>query len=132
MQNYLKIGMVCIGLLANNLLAAELPKEMYMPNDADGFVVLTVEPCQFPSADKQGFHYRAYATEVSGAVTNQHEGCWNSPDVKDAPQMPGVKIIPLVNTWWNGDVVTYQQSQFGPEKKRWDIKLSPIEVKPNV
>lgn len=120
-------------LLSSSVFAEDLPKELYMPNDADGFVVLTVEPCKFPQADKLGYHYRAYATEVNGAITIQHEGCWDSPDTKDAPRIKGVRIIPLVNTWWEGgDIATFQQSQFGPEKKRWDIKLDPITVKPNV
>jgi hypothetical protein len=28
--------------------------------------------------------------------------------------------------------VTFPQTMFGPEKKRWDIILPTIEVKPNV
>jgi hypothetical protein len=38
----------------------------------------------------------------------------------------------LVNLWFDGDMVTFPQTMFGPEKKRWDLKLPEITVKPNV
>lgn len=126
MRNYLKTGMVFIGLLANSLFAADLPKEMYMPNESGGYVVLTIENCQFPQATQLGFDHRAYATETDSEKPATHEGCWNSPDTREAPNVPGVTIIPLVNLWFDGDIVTYPQHLFGPEKRRWD------ETKPNV
>jgi hypothetical protein len=42
-----------------------------------------------------------------------------------------VRIIPLVNLWFDGDMVTFPQTLFTPEKKRWDTAPT-IEVKPNV
>jgi hypothetical protein len=89
-------------------VAAEPPKEMYMPNDAGGFVVLTIRPCQVEKMAEE-YPYRAYATESSELVN--HEGCWNSPDTSEVPTQlmsksegagpaPTIRVIPLVNTWW--------------------------------
>ena len=118
--------------ISSTIMAKDLPKELYMPNDADGFIVLTVEECKIPAAAKLGFHWRAYATEGKEEKI-MHEGCWDRPDTSDAPRIQGVKIIPLVNTLWEtGDLATFQASQFGPEKKRWDVKLPEIQVKPTL
>ena len=120
-------------LLSSSLvLAQDLPKELYMPNESGGYIVLTTDACPDAGAVKLGYMYRAYATESEGEKPATHEGCWDSPSVADAPKMEGVRIIPLVNLWFNGDMVTFPQTMFGPEKKRWDIILPTIEVKPNV
>jgi hypothetical protein len=103
-----------------------------MPNESGGYIVLTLEDCKFPDAKKQGFGHRAYATESDSERPATHEGCWDSPSTADAPKLQGVKIIPLVNLWFDGDTVTFPQTMFGPEKKRWDLKLPEITVKPNV
>jgi hypothetical protein len=109
--------------------AQDLPKEMYMPNEAGGFIVLTLDTCPNADAVKKGYKLRAYATE--GSELARHEGCWDSPSTAGAPKMEGVRIIPLVNLWFDGDTATFPQTMFAPEKKRWDIKLPEIEVKPN-
>lgn len=108
--------------------AAEPPKEMYMPNDAGGFVVLTIEPCKFDKVSKE-YPYRAYATEASDAAF--HEGCWDSPDTSAVPttimsksegagEPPTIRVIPMVNTWWvEGGLASFLQSNFRPEKKRY-------------
>lgn len=111
-------------------LTAWAGEEKYMPNDAEGFVVLTDEVCKDPTALKQGYKWRAYATESSELAS--HEGCWDSPSTVGAPKTEGVKIIPLVNLWFDGDRATLPQSMFSLEKKRWDIKTPEIVVKPNV
>lgn len=103
-----------------------------MPNESGGYVVLTLEPCQYPTAKKMGFDRRAYATETDSDMPATHEGCWSSPDTSEAPRERGIKIIPLVNLWFDGEIVTFPQTMFGPEKKRWDRILPTIEVKPNV
>jgi hypothetical protein len=115
-------------LFSTSLLAADYSKskELYMPNESGGYVVLTLEECKFPNSKKQGFNSRAYATETDSETPVTHEGCWYSPDTSDAPKHPGIKIIPLVNLWFDGDTVTFPQSMFGPEKRRWDA------IKPNV
>ncbi len=115
-------------LFSTGLLAADYSKskELYMPNESGGYVVLTTEECNLPEAKVKGFDSRAYATETDSANPVTHEGCWNSPDTSAAPKVPGVTIIPLVNLWFDGDIVFYPQNLFGPERKRWDA------VKPNV
>ena len=117
-----------IALLVVSLSArADLPKEMYMANDAGGFVVLTVEPCAFVNVSKE-YPYKAYATESSDIVN--HAGCWNTPDTSDVPTElyskpegaggpPTIRVIRMVNTWWEeGGRASFLQSNFTPEKKR--------------
>ena len=140
-----KILLLLVATFIQTAVAADLPKEMYMPNDAGGFVVLTLEPCAFEKASKE-YPYKAYATESSDVV--YHEGCWNSPDTSDvptqimsksegAPGAPTIRVIQMVNTWWvEGGRATFLQTNFSPEKKRYlsngtiDIILKPIVVKP--
>lgn len=124
---------VILLLSSTSLLAADYSKskELYMPNESGGFIVLTVEPCKFPEAVKLGYDSRAYATESDSEKPVTHEGCWTSPDTAEAPRLKGVRIIPLVNLWFDGDMVTFPQTMFGPEKRRWDVAPT-IEVKPNV
>ena len=124
---------VLLVLFSANLFAADYSKskELYMPNESGGYVVLTVEPCQIAEAKKQGFESRAYATETDSEQPTTHEGCWTSPDTSEAPKAPGVTIIPLVNLWFDGDTVTFPQNLFGPEKRRWDT-TPPSTIKPNV
>lgn len=119
---------VLLLLFSANLLAADYSKskELYMPNESGGYIILTLEECKFPEAKAMGFDSRAYATETDSEQPATHEGCWNSPDTGEAPKVPGVTIIPLVNLWFDGDIVFYPQNLFGPEKRRWDA------VKPNV
>jgi hypothetical protein len=100
-------------LFSSLALAQDLPKELYMPNESGGYIVLTTDAC--PNAEKPA----------------THEGCWDSPSVADAPKMEGVRIIPLVNLWFDGDMVTFPQTMFGPEKRRWNVAPT-VEVKPNV
>jgi hypothetical protein len=120
-------------LLLSNLALAETPsKELYMPNESGGFITLTTDVCPSADAAKLDYNYRAYATESDSEKPATHEGCWTSPSVADAPKMEGVRIIPLVNLWFDGDLITFPQTLFGPEKKHWDIKLPEITVKPNV
>ena len=99
---------------------------------SDLYVVLTLEECKIPDAKAKGFDSRAYATESDSEKPAVHEGCWNSPDTAQAPRAQGVKIIPLVNLWFEGEIVFFPQNMFGPEKKRWDIITPTVEVKPNV
>jgi hypothetical protein len=134
-----KILLLLTASLIQTAVAADLPKEMYMPNDAGGFVVLTVEACRFKQVAKD-YPYRAYAVN--------HEGCWDSPDTSDvptqimsksegAPEAPTIRVISMVNTWWEeGGKATFMQRNFSPEKKRYlsngtiEMTLKPIVVKP--
>lgn len=119
---------VILLLFSANLSAQDYStsKELYMPNESGGYVVLTVEKCQIPEARAKGFDNRAYATESDTENPITHEGCWFAPDTGAAPKAPGVKIIPLVNLWFDGDIVFYPQNLFGPERKRWNA------IKPNI
>ena len=120
-------------LLLSNFVSAETPpKELYMPNEAGGYIILTTDACPNADVAKKGYKYRAYATESDSEKPATHEGCWDSPSVADAPKLAGIRIIPLVNLWFDGDTVTFPQTLFTPEKKRWDAITPTIEVKPNV
>lgn len=128
-----------LALLVSISALADEPKEMYMANDAGGYVVLTVEPCAFKQVAKD-YPYKAYATESSDKV--YHEGCWDSPDTsgvptqlmstsEGAPTAPTIRVIPMVNTWWaEGGQATFMQSHFSPAKNRIEMTLKPIVVKP--
>lgn len=93
-------------------------KELYMPNEAGGVIALTKEPCAFPEAVKKGFDSRAYATEGNSL---KHEGCWFAPSTAEAPVSEGITIIPIVNTWWDGDVFSFMQNQFSPDAKSVEV-----------
>jgi hypothetical protein len=109
-------------------LTAWAGEEKYMPNEAGGFMILKQDPCPFPEAVKQGYLFHATATEgVTPEV--EHQGCWISPSIADAPKDPKFKIIPLVNLWFDGTQVSYPVYMFGDEKKRW-IVTPEIEVRP--
>ena len=110
-------------LLSLSVQAADLPKELYMPNDDNGFVVVTTEECKIDEAKKE-YPYRAYATENDDTM---HEGCWNDPDLHSKH-----RDIPIFNlTFGPGLVVTYKQYLFSSEKKRWEVAPS-IEIKPQL
>ena len=89
-------------------------KELFMKNEAGGVVALTMEPCQFPEAVKKGFKERSYATEGDGT---KHEGCWMTPEIKPE-ELPAVDrhvvIIPLVNLWYDEQIIAYPQHMFTP------------------
>lgn len=88
--------------------------ELYLPNQAGGDIVLTKEPCVFPSAVKIGFTNRSYATEESGPV---HEGCWMAPEIEPAAleQAPtGATIISIINLWYDNRVNIFTPDQFTP------------------
>lgn len=88
-------------------------KELYMANQAGGDVVLTLEPCAIEEAKRLGFGNRTYATVAGGKI--QEEGCWIAPSVSGAPNIPGVTIIPLVNVWYSGIILPFEQNMFEPQ-----------------
>ena len=108
------------GIHFDNLFGKERYDELYMPNDDEGFVVITVKECPDKELAKT-FPYYAYATEHDGT---KHDGCWASEE--KAPK----GFEPVVNIYFEGQVVTYQRQLFSPEKKRWDFKLPEIVVTP--
>ena len=123
-----------LALLVSLSALADEPKEMYMPNDAGGFLVLTLEPCQLKGANTTEYPNRAYATESSDLAV--HEGCW----VRYTDDSGYASFAEsLVNTWWGpGLMANFRQKLFSPKKERWtdeknpiNIELKPIVVKPN-
>ena len=107
-------------------LAQDLPLELYMPNESGGYVVLTTDACPNTHAISLGYTYRAYATESDSDTPVTHQGCWHSPSLADAPSIPGVRIIPLVNLWFDGDTATFPQTLFSPLKRRWNTTAPTI------
>lgn len=86
-------------------------KELFIENEAGGVIAVTQEVCRDPNAKAKGFEYRGYATEKDGTV---HEGCWMAPDVSEAPNVPGVRIVPIVNMYFEGQIIMVPQNQFKP------------------
>ena len=95
-------------------------KELYMANQAGGDVVLTLEPCAIEEARKLGFENRTYATVAGGKI--QEEGCWISPSINGAPNVPGMTIIPLVNVWYSGIILPFEQNLFTPQSNTVAVK----------
>ena len=89
-------------------------KELYTANEAGGVIALTLEPCAIKDAASRGFENRAYATEGNGT---KHEGCWIAPSLNGAPIVPEVKIIPLVNVYFDGITLPFPQDIFTPDGK---------------
>jgi len=114
----MKKFLTVVAVLVSLPVAAEEPKfkELYMPNAAGGFMVLTVEDCKV-EAQKELFPYHAYATVEGDRVVE--EGCWMTPDISGAEIIPGMTIIPIVNTWWAGEIHHFPQTHFTPLKQRW-------------
>lgn len=90
-------------------------KELYMANEAGGWIVLTLEDCKLNSREAKPFKTRAYATEADGTV---HEGCWDAPSTDEAPvSNEMITVVPLVNVIWHtGDLTVYPQNAFSPTK----------------
>ena len=119
--------LITLTFLVSVAAMADEPKEMYMANDAGGFVVLTAEPCAFANVVKE-YPYKAYATEASDIV--HHAGCWSTPDTSEVPTElysksegagvpPTIRVIRMVNTWWEeGGRASFLQTNFTPQKKR--------------
>ena len=106
-----------LALLVSMSAYADEPKEMYMPNDAGGFLVLTLEPCQLAGANKEAYPSRAYATESSDLAI--HEGCWVRYTFAES----------MVNTWWGpGLMANFRQKLFSPEKKRLEEQVRPMDI----
>lgn len=88
-------------------------KELFMANQAGGDVVLTLEPCAIEEAKKLGFENRTYATVAGGKTVE--EGCWLAPSINGAPNVPGMTIIPIVNVWYGGIILPFEQNLFEPQ-----------------
>ena len=91
--------------------------KLYMPNDAGGFVVLTLDTCK--ESANQLFPHHTYATDGNGNIIET--GCWQSPDASNAVEQspPGAKIIYLFNLWYSGNVYSLPQNYFSPKQERW-------------
>ena len=97
-------------------------KELYMANQAGGDVVLTLEECTITEAKAKGFTNRSYATVAGGKIIE--EGCWLSSGLEGAPNVPGVTIIPIVNVWYDGIILPFEQNMFEPQAHTVALKGS--------
>ena len=88
--------------------------ELFILNQAGGVIAVSKELCDIPQAKAKGFEFKGYATEKDGT---RHEGCWAAPDISDAPKTPGVRIIPIVNMYFDGEIIMLPQHQFKPLKE---------------
>lgn len=89
----MKISLFIVSiLLATDCISEEL--KVYTPNEAGGHIVLTQETCQIEKY-KDLYPYRGYATTSN--PNDLYEGCYLVPDISEAPQLEGMRIIPLVN-----------------------------------
>ena len=104
-----------VSFLSFNSKAEELPKELYMPNDAGGFIVITVEECSIEYV-KDEFPSHAYATEIKEDGTEViHIGCWMS----EVP--PDPRYIPLFNIFFEPNIVaSFPHRDFSPIKRRYE------------
>lgn len=101
-----------LALLISLSVNADEPKEMYMPNESGGYIVLTLEACQL---NKPEYAYRAYATE-DAAGTVVHEGCWTRHSDPTYDQI----AESMVSTYWGpGLMASFRQKLFSPKKERW-------------
>lgn len=111
-----------LALLVSLSAQAEEPKEMYMPNDSGGYVVLTLEKCNIQTSD---YLYRAYATDTADGPS-AHEGCWtrfSDPDYDKFAES-------MVSTYWGpGLLASFRQKLFSPKKERWTDDKNPITIR---
>ena len=82
-----------MSILTTVAFANESPT-VFLPNDAGGHIVLTLEDCKSNLVNKKLFPYHAYATESSGVI---HQACYDIPSTAEAKPTPNTKIIPVVN-----------------------------------
>ena len=87
--------------------------EMYMPNDADGFLTLMNVDCQIPSI-KDEYPYKAVNTDDQG---NEIEGCWGRPPNAPEPFESFVNVFMVESG--SANIATFRQHLFSSEKKRW-------------
>jgi hypothetical protein len=90
-------------LFSSLSFADESVTELYLDLEDSGVVIIKAEPCRIQGAIKLGISNRAVGIEGNGTT---HEGCWNSPDVNEAEQVQGMKIIPIVNLYFDGVIQT--------------------------
>ena len=97
--------------------------EVYMANEAGGYLVLTDEACSLGKLKEQ-FPCSAYGTESTGTI---HHGCYNvplPPTAEETEQIPlGMEIIPVVNLLdlEDGSVYTLRIDLFTSEKPNTGI-----------
>lgn len=106
-----------LALLAISL-SAHAGSEIYMANQAGGWLALTHEPCHIEKIKAQ-FPFHAHATEANG---KEHMACYvipNPPTPEEAKEIPpGVKVFPVVNLYdpEDGQVHTLRADWFTSEK----------------
>jgi hypothetical protein len=115
MERYIEYVLVAIIVLFATFVItakAETVQELYLDLEDTGVVIIKNEPCKIQKAIDLGLHHRAVGVEGNGVT---HEGCWNSPDISQAQQVPNTKIIPIVNLFFDGMVQTVPITWFRPK-----------------
>lgn len=92
--------------------------EIYMANQAGGWLTLTHQECK-SEQHKKTFPWHAYGTESNGTI---HQACYNvptTPTAKEQEEVPqGMIIIPVINLLdlEDGIVHTLRADLFTSEK----------------
>lgn len=81
---------------------------LYAQNDAGGYTTLTKTACPNKEISEK-FPYYTYATTQDGT---KFEGCWALPNTEGIP----ANAIPVVNIWFEGQVIPRLISDFGIKK----------------
>jgi hypothetical protein len=84
-------------------------KALYVENKAGGVIAVTKELCKDPKSIEKGFKYMAFATDNVGGI---FYGCWMSPDTTEAQDVPGMRVIAVVNLYFGSEIVTIPQQEF--------------------
>lgn len=93
--------------------------EIYMANEAGGWLTLTHEECKMERVKKQ-FPWHAYGTEANGTV---HNACYivpSLPTAKEQAEIPqGVKVFPVVN------IIDLEDGQVHTLRADWFTSTKP-------
>ncbi len=105
---------------------AEESAELFMPNDAEGHVYLTLEACTLPTHAPEGTElHRAYSVALEGTPNEQKfEGCWTSPKLDLSaipPEYAGRAQRAVTLFAENGMMVNQLLSDFKPRTPEAEV-----------
>lgn len=113
-------------LLALFPLTAFAQDEVYMENQAGGYLALTHEECKGIDKVKSTFPYHAYGVDGEGNIIG--EACYQIPKLPNQEEMAevpqGMSIIPLVN------LIDLEDGQIHTLEARWFNATKPGSINP--